>query len=82
MSLYRWGNGVIVASMYVAFLLKIDVAEDTTYLLTFSGVLIAANVVMAVAVLLQTALLGREFSNTTKLLRVADGSVLRSAFGV
>ncbi|CAM9636930.1 unnamed protein product, partial [Laminaria digitata] len=58
MALYRWGNGVVVASMYVAFLMKVDVGEDTTsYLLNVSGVLILANVFMVVAVLLQTVLL-------------------------
>ncbi|CAM9097393.1 unnamed protein product, partial [Laminaria digitata] len=58
MNLYRWGNGIIVASMYVAFLMKIDVGYDTKQaLLTFSGVLIAANLFMVVTILLQTALL-------------------------
>ena len=28
--LYRWRNGVIVASMYVAFLMKVDVSGITT----------------------------------------------------
>lgn len=61
MNLYRWGNGVVVASMYVAFLMKIDVAKDNTHaLLTFSGVLIAANVFMIITLLLQTALLVKE----------------------
>ncbi|CAM9190523.1 unnamed protein product, partial [Laminaria digitata] len=61
MGLYRWGNGIVVASMYVAFLGKIDVGEDTTdALLTFSGVLILANVFMVVAVLVQTALLVKQ----------------------
>ncbi|CAM9696832.1 unnamed protein product, partial [Laminaria digitata] len=56
MNLYRWGNGIIVASMYVAFLMKVDVGVDTEHaLLTFSGVLILANVFMVVTVLLQAA---------------------------
>ena len=55
--LYRCGNGVIVASMYVAFLTKIDFEEDTSdYLLTFSGVLMAAKVFIVVTVLIQMAL--------------------------
>lgn len=38
-----------MASMYVAFLMKVDVGHDTWYaLLTFSGALIAANVFMVV----------------------------------
>ncbi|CAM9090863.1 unnamed protein product, partial [Laminaria digitata] len=66
-SRYRWGNGFIVASMYVAFLMKVDVAQDTTeYLVTFSGVLILANVFMVVAVLLQTALLAKELRGKKK----------------
>ncbi|CAM9242427.1 unnamed protein product, partial [Laminaria digitata] len=28
-NIYRWGNGIIVASMYVAFLMKVDVGADT-----------------------------------------------------
>ena len=58
MGLYRWGNGILVASMYVAFLTKIDIGEDTRYaLLTFSGVLIAANAFLVVSVLIQSVLL-------------------------
>ncbi|CAN0135269.1 unnamed protein product, partial [Laminaria digitata] len=61
MMLYRWGNGIIVGSMYVAFLAKVDVGDDKERaLLTFSGVLILANVFMVVTVLLQTALLVKE----------------------
>ncbi|CAM9151298.1 unnamed protein product, partial [Laminaria digitata] len=56
MNLYRWGNGTVVASMYVALLMNIDVArDDTPAMLTFSGVLVLANVFMIVTVLLQTA---------------------------
>lgn len=59
MNLYRWGNGIIVASIYVAFLMKVDVAhEQTSAMLTFSGVVIAANVFMVITVLLETILLG------------------------
>ncbi|CAM9365321.1 unnamed protein product, partial [Laminaria digitata] len=56
-NLYRWGNGVIVGSLYVAFLLKVDLADESEQSIRqFSGVLIAANVVMLVAVLVQTIL--------------------------
>ncbi|CAM9262163.1 unnamed protein product, partial [Laminaria digitata] len=62
MGLYRWGNGIIVASMYVAFLMQVDVGTNTTEaLLTFSGVLIAANAFMVVTVMIQTALLVKEW---------------------
>ncbi|CAM9357520.1 unnamed protein product, partial [Laminaria digitata] len=65
MNLYRWGNGIVVASMYVAFLAKVDVGYDTEHaLLTFSGVLLLANVFMVVTVLLQTALLVKEWRGT------------------
>ncbi|CAN0595855.1 unnamed protein product, partial [Laminaria digitata] len=57
-NLYRWGNGVIVGSLYVAFLLKVDLADESEESIRqFSGVLIAANVVMIVTVLVQTILL-------------------------
>ncbi|CAM9373703.1 unnamed protein product, partial [Laminaria digitata] len=56
-NLYRWGNGVIVASLYVALLLKVDLADESEEsILAFSGVLIAANVVMVIAAIVQTAL--------------------------
>lgn len=45
MGVYRWGNGVVFASMYVALLLKVDVSEENSS--TFSAFvvsLIAANV--------------------------------------
>ena len=60
--LYRWGNGVIVASMYVAFLTKVDVGEEKKQyaLLTYSGVLILANVVMVVAVAVQMVFLAKQ----------------------
>ena len=48
-NLYRWGNGVILASLYVALLMK---AKESVYdlkaLSAFGWVLIAANVVMIV----------------------------------
>ena len=83
MGLYRWGNGVVVGSMYVAFLMKVDVGYDSEEaLLTFSGVLILANVFMVVAVLLQTALLVNEIRRGTTAVRIVDEPVRRhrSAF--
>ncbi|CAM9100679.1 unnamed protein product, partial [Laminaria digitata] len=45
--LYRWGNGIIVASMYIAFLLKVQVSNDSSDAVSaFSVVLIIANVAM------------------------------------
>lgn len=51
-NLYRWGNGIIVASLYVALLLKADLADESEEsIVSFSGVLVAANIVMIVTVL-------------------------------
>ena len=65
--LYRWGNGVIVASMYVAFLTKVDVGEEKKQhaLLTYSGVLIFANVFMVVAVAIQMVFLAKQMRRMT-----------------
>ena len=80
--LYRWGNGVIVASMYVAFLMKVDVGQETQHsLLTYSGVLILANVFMVVAVLLQMVFLAIQIRGRTKSARVVGRSVRRNASG-
>lgn len=58
MGLYRWGNGVVLGSMYVALLLKVDVScEGTDTLSAFAWVLIAANVFMVVAVMAHSALM-------------------------
>ncbi|CAM9332568.1 unnamed protein product, partial [Laminaria digitata] len=60
MSLYRWGNGVILASMYVALLMKADSSnKESGRLAIFGGVLIAANTVMIAAVLVQSVLLAK-----------------------
>ncbi|CAM9807566.1 unnamed protein product, partial [Laminaria digitata] len=68
MSLYRWGNGVVLASMYVALLLKANESNEKSGLVSaFGGVLITANVAMIVAVLVQSMLLGKAWRalNTT-----------------
>lgn len=78
-NLYRWGNGVIVTSLYVAFLLKVDLADESEPSISaFSGVLIAANVVMIVAVLVQTGLLVREWRGVTQAVQVVEAPVRRS----
>ena len=72
-NLYRWGNGIVVTSLYVAFLLKVDLADESEYSIrAFSGVLIAANVVMIIAVLVQTALLLKEFFEYRTTVRPVD----------
>lgn len=55
MGLYCWGNGIILASMYVAFLLKVDVSsEGSQSVSAFSGVLIAARVFTILTVVVQS----------------------------
>ncbi|CAN0539437.1 unnamed protein product [Laminaria digitata] len=79
MNLYRWGNGIIVGSMYVAFLANFDVGDDKgRALLTFSGVLILANVFMVVTVILQTALLAKEWRQARVAVRALDVPVRRA----
>lgn len=79
MNLYRWGNAIIVASMYVAFLMRIDVGRDTTQaLLTFSGVLIAANVFMVLTVVLQTALLVKRWTDARNAVVTIDEPIRRT----
>ena len=57
--------------MYVAFLVKMNIGQDTTYaLLTFSGVLIAANIFMVVSVLIQTTLLILEWRRVKGEIRI------------
>ena len=58
MWLYRWGNGIILASMYVAFLLKVDLAQDGSQSSsTITVLLIGANVFLLLTVAIQAALL-------------------------
>lgn len=60
MWLYRWGNGIILASMYVALLLKVDLAEeDSRSSSAITVLLIAANVFMFFTVAVQAVLLMR-----------------------
>ena len=77
----RWGNGVVVASMYVAFLSNVKFSENVAsegYLLTFSGVLIAANVLMVVTVLIQTVLLAKAMHERKNAVRVSEIPVRRT----
>ena len=79
MGLYRWGNGVVLASMYAALLLKVDIAnEDNRALSAFVGVLIAANVFMVITVIVQSYLLVQEYRQSQKSLMVVDPVVRRT----
>lgn len=53
MWLYVWGNGVVVASMYAALLMEIS-DKETDAPSSFGFVLIAGNILMAVAVLMES----------------------------
>lgn len=68
MGLYRWGNGVIIGSMYVALLLKIDASqeEDDMTLSAFAVALVAANVFMAIAVVVRSYLMVTEWRQAKK----------------
>ena len=58
MWLYRWGNAIILGSMYVALLFKVELADkeiDSSSLMT--AVLIAANVLLIVIVVVQSIFL-------------------------
>lgn len=58
MWLYRWGNGVILASMYVALLLKVDLTtEGSRTSSSITVLLIAANVFLIITVVVQSGLL-------------------------
>ena len=77
--LYRWGNGVIVASMYVAFLMKVHFGGEKHYaLLTFSCVLILANVFMVVAVLVEMVFLAKQVRGMNSSVREVDRPVRRT----
>lgn len=67
MGLYRWGNGIVLGSMYVALLLRFDVSEEEDHALSaFSGVLIAANVFMVITVIIQSYFMVKEWLQADK----------------
>lgn len=73
MGLYRWGNGIVLGSMYVALLLKYDVSqEEDGALSAFAGVLVAANVFMVAAVIVQTYLMVKEWRRGDKPIESPD----------
>ena len=70
MWLYRWGNAIILASMYVAFLLKVDLAKEGSQSSSaITVLLIAANVFMLFTVVVQTFLLMRSAIRTPVALQ-------------
>lgn len=65
MALYRWGNGVVLASMFVALLNKANASDDES-LSVFGWVLIIVNVAMIVAVVAEAVTLARKFRGQLK----------------
>lgn len=64
MSLYRWGNIIILASMYIALLKKANESDDELGAESLFGwLLIAANVMMVVAVLAQALLFSPDWGD-------------------
>ena len=62
-----------MASTFVAFLTKVDVTEEKYYaLLTYSGVLILANVFMVVTVLVQMVFLAKQMRGMKNSVREVD----------
>ena len=62
MSLYRWRSGIVLASMCVALLLKVDESRDQgRAFAAFGMVLIAANVFLVVTVVVQSMLMVLEW---------------------
>lgn len=60
MWLYRWGNGIVLASMYVALLMRIEVTGPTSQTsMGMTALLIAANLLMICTVIAQAVLLAK-----------------------
>lgn len=60
MWLYRWGNGIVLGSMYVALLLKFEITgEESQTSIAMTAMLIVANVFMIGTVVVQGALFVR-----------------------
>lgn len=65
--LYRWGNGIIVASVYIALLMKMEVGTNSIESVSaFSVILVVANVAMVATVLFQTGCLVFEWQKVKK----------------
>ena len=80
MGLYRWGNGIILASMYVALLMKVDTSsEESGTLSAFGIVLIAANVFLVFTVVVQSMLLVFEWQGVTRSARLVRPTDLHRA---
>ena len=66
MFLYRWGNAIILASMYVALILKANLTDAGSKTSSATTVLLlAANVFLIVPIVVQTALLVKGLYTST-----------------
>ena len=83
MWLHRWGNNIILARMYVALLLKVDLAvEESRSSSTVTALLIAANVLMTFTVVVQSISLMKSLCvpevKETPIIRRVSGYDARS----
>lgn len=77
MGLYRWGNGNIISSMYVALYLKVDSSsEGSQSVSAFSGVLIAAHVFMILTVAVQSIVFVEGWNSGQTVLAI-DRPIIR-----
>lgn len=82
MSLYRWGNGVVLASIFVALVLKANASNERSGVLSvFGGVLITANVVMIVTVIGQSVFLGKVWCEKETIVEEVIPTVQRRTSG-
>lgn len=78
MKLYRWGNFIVLASMYVALLIKAKTSDgEFVVFCVFGWVLIASNVVMIVSVVFEAVNLGRVLGDLMPRVQQIDSPVRR-----
>lgn len=79
-SLYRWGNGVVISSMYIALLMKAKTSDGEYGIFSvFGWLLIAANVVMIIVVVVETVVLGRGWKASVTRVQQLGEPVRRPA---
>lgn len=72
MNLSLWGNGIVMASMYLALLTKVNVADEdeSVSLSAFQSALVAANVFMVVTVFVQTVVALHDMVSTARVIEL------------
>lgn len=79
MNLYRWGNIIVLAGMYVALLKKANESDDEFGALSvFGWVLISANMFLIAAVVGQAVLLAQDWLGQETTVEQIFPSVRRS----